>query len=126
MFTKSQFEELWNEILEGEEWEQYKDQEDKVKMLLGLLAWKCPYEAESFHFTVPNLHKLCVKEFVEDWIKRSKDCEAVYEVVSKKYQAAGDADVYYFDYDYATTAPIYPIRTLEELKNILKINLKED
>ena len=126
MFTKSQFEELWNEILEEEEWKQYKDQEDKVRMFLGLFAWKCPYEAESFRFTVPNLHKLCVKEFVEDWIKRSKDCEAVYEVVSKKYQAAGDADVYYFDYDYATTAPIYPIRTLEELKNILKINLKED
>ena len=41
MFTKSQFEELWNEILEEEEWKQYKDQEDKVRMFLGLFAWKC-------------------------------------------------------------------------------------
>lgn len=125
MFTKSQFEELWNEVLEDEEWEQYKDRNDKIRMLLGVFVSKCPYE-ENLGFAVPNLHKLCVKEFVEDWIKRSKDCEAVYEVVSKKYQAAGDADVYYFDFYYATTAPIYPIRTIEELKNILKINLKED
>lgn len=125
MLTKSQFEELWNEVLEGTIYQRAKDTQDALKIFVEVLIKKCPYE-KGYGFTVPNIYKLCTKEFVEYWVKQSKDCETVYEVVSKKYQAAGDADVYYFDYDYATTAPIYPIRTLEELKNILKINLKED
>lgn len=125
MFTKSQFEELWNEILESEEYKRLVERVNPIRAMLGLLSYRCPHDDE-YEFEIPNLNKLSVREFIERWLKEARSSETVYEVVSKKYEAAGEADVYYFDYDYATVAPIYAIRTIEGLKDILEVNLKEE
>lgn len=124
MFTKSQFEELWNRTLNGKRFRYFEGKITPVRAMLILLADESLNE-EGRSYDIPNLNKVCVKEFVEKWLEEAKTSETVYEVVSKKYQAAGDADVYYFNYDYATTAPIYAIRTVERLKEVLEINLKE-